>query len=29
MKLGKPPIVQAWIELQFDHAADRPECSGE
>jgi uncharacterized protein (TIGR04255 family) len=25
MKLGKPPIIQAWIEFQFDHAADRPE----
>lgn len=24
MKLGKPPIVQAWIEFRFDHAADRP-----
>jgi uncharacterized protein (TIGR04255 family) len=25
MKLGKPPIVQAWIEFHFDHAPDRPE----
>jgi uncharacterized protein (TIGR04255 family) len=24
MKLGKPPIIQAWIEFRFDHAADRP-----
>ena len=25
MKLGKPPIIQAWIEFRFDHTADRPE----
>jgi uncharacterized protein (TIGR04255 family) len=25
MKLGKPPIIQAWIEFRFDHPADRPE----
>lgn len=25
MKLGKPPIIQAWIEFRFDHATDRPE----
>jgi uncharacterized protein (TIGR04255 family) len=25
MKLGKPPIMQAWIEFRFDHPADRPE----
>ena len=25
MKLGKPPIIQAWVEFRFDHGADRPE----
>jgi uncharacterized protein (TIGR04255 family) len=25
MRLGKPPIIQAWIEFRFDHSADRPE----
>jgi uncharacterized protein (TIGR04255 family) len=25
MRLGKPPIIQAWIEFKFDHAPDRPE----
>lgn len=25
MKLGKPPIIQAWVEFRFDHAAERPE----
>ncbi len=25
MKLGKPPIIQAWVEFRFDQAADRPE----
>ncbi|HZV04248.1 MAG TPA: TIGR04255 family protein [Gemmataceae bacterium] len=23
--MGKPPIIQAWIEFRFDHATDRPE----
>ena len=25
MNLGKPPIVQAWIEFRFDRASDGPE----
>lgn len=25
MKLGKPPIIQAWIEFRFDHPTDRSE----
>ena len=25
MKLGKPPIIQAWVEFRFDHGDDRGE----
>jgi len=25
MKLGKPPIIQAWVEFRFDHGDDRRE----
>lgn len=25
MKLGKPPIIQAWIEFRFDHGDERRE----
>ena len=25
MKLGKPPIIQAWVEFRFDHGDGRPE----